>query len=133
MLAPGFTYEVDQVGAIRFVPDLDQKAGCYYTKKEWQAEQEAKARRFAVLGWGFGGCAFPKMVSRRIGRSTVAYGDYDTWAAVVKAYEKRGNIARAVWFDADLTPTVFRVQDGHVEITMPPEECLAAAKQRIGD
>jgi hypothetical protein len=130
MLASGFVYEVDQVGAIRVVPDLDKKAGCYYAQAEWRAKQEAKTRRVALLGRGWG-TAFPNSVSLRVGRSWDYGGNHYTWAAVVNAYEKRGDIARAVWFDADLRPTVFRVQDGKVEILMTPEECLAAAIQRM--
>ena len=130
MLDSGFTYEVDQVGAIRVVPDLDTKNGCYYTKSEWRADDESRKRRVAILGWGWG-TAFPNAVSLRVRRCWEHGGDYCTWAEVVKAYEKPGNIAAAVWYDADLSPTVFRVQDGKVEILITPEECLVFAKHRI--
>jgi hypothetical protein len=137
MLAPGFTYQVDQVGAITIIPILDKKAGCYCTLQEWRAKRKAGERRFAAIGTRIASKRCVTLcASNGILLQGTKVGAFPTWEDVVKnfiAVVLGGDISRAVWFDDDLRPTVFRVQNGKVEITMTAEECLAAAKQRIED
>jgi len=129
MLAPGFVYEVDEVGATKIVPAASKRAGCYYTRAKWRAEEEASNRRYAAVGVRNGPrlCVTYSDASGQI--HTI--GPYFTWKDVVEQYGPFEDTARAVWFDEDRRPTVFRVLDGQTQVIMSHAQCVALAKNAI--